>query len=79
MPASKMGEQRIEVRTDETESPQSIGNIARRELAVNGLTRFAQLAERSERELLAIHGIGQKAVRILREELRRRGSSFRDE
>jgi predicted flap endonuclease-1-like 5' DNA nuclease len=64
---------------EETEVPRSIGNVARRELAAHGLTRFAQLAERSERELLEIHGIGPKAVRILREELSSRGMAFRAE
>jgi predicted flap endonuclease-1-like 5' DNA nuclease len=64
--------------TKETAFPGSIGNVARRERAVHGITRFAQLAERSERELLDIHGVGPKAIRILREELRSRGLSFRD-
>lgn len=63
---------------EETEFPQSIGRVAWRELAVHGLTRFTQLADRSERELLSIHGVGPKAVRILREELRSRGLRFRD-
>jgi hypothetical protein len=35
---------------------------ARRELTAHGLTSFAQLAERSERELLGIHGVGAKAI-----------------
>ncbi|WP_052809529.1 helix-hairpin-helix domain-containing protein [Streptomonospora alba] len=64
---------------EESEFPSSIGKVARRELAVHGLTRYAQLADRSERELLDIHGVGPKAIRILREELRLRGLSFRDE
>lgn len=65
--------------TEETQFPASIGKVARRELAVHGLTRFEQLADRSERELLGIHGVGPKAIRILREELRSRGLGFRDE
>lgn len=56
-----------------------MGKVARRELAVHGLTKFTQLTDRSERELLDIHGVGPKAIRILREELRLRGLSFRDE
>lgn len=62
----------------ETELPASIGKVARRELAVHGITRLAQLAERSERELLDLHGVGPKAVRILHEELRLRGWCFRE-
>ena len=64
---------------EETEFPRSIGNVARRELAAHGLTRFAQLTDHSERELLEIHGVGPKAVQILREELSSRGMAFRAE
>lgn len=64
--------------TEETEFPPSLGKVARRELAVNGITRFAQLTGRSERELLDFHGVGPKAIRILREELHSRGLNFRD-
>ena len=63
---------------DETEFPLSLGKVARRELAAHGITRFKQLTEKTERELLAIHGVGPKAVRILDEELRSRGLSFRE-
>lgn len=62
---------------DETEFPQSLGKVAPRELAVNGITRYEQLTERTERELLAIHGVGPKAIRILRAELAARGLSLR--
>jgi predicted flap endonuclease-1-like 5' DNA nuclease len=63
----------------ETEFPASMGKVAPRELAVHDITTFAQVADRTERELLAIHGVGPKAIRILREELRTRGLTFRDE
>lgn len=66
--------------SDETsEFPPSIGKVAKRELAVNGVTEFQHLSTKSERELLNIHGVGPKAVRILREELAGRGLSFRDD
>ncbi len=65
--------------TEESEFPASIGNVARRELAVNGITQFEQLADRSERELLDIHGVGPKAIRILREALQGRGLDFRND
>jgi predicted flap endonuclease-1-like 5' DNA nuclease len=64
--------------TEETELPPSLGKVARRELAENGITRFAQLTDRSERDLLGIHGVGPKAIRILREELHSRGLKLRD-
>jgi hypothetical protein len=59
-----------------TEFPQSIGRTARRELALNGYTRYDQLTSVSSRDLLRIHGIGPKAVRILEEELAVRGLAF---
>lgn len=61
-----------------TEFPRTTGTVAPRELAAHGITRYEQLTEVTEKELLAIHGVGPKAIRILREELRARGLSFRD-
>lgn len=64
---------------DDTEFPPSMGKVAPRELAVNGITRYEQLTDWSERDLLAIHGVGPKAVRILRDEMAARGLQLRDE
>ncbi len=55
----------------------SIGKVARRELGVNGITTLAQVAKKSEQELLAIHGVGPKAVRILKEALAAEGKSLK--
>jgi len=60
----------------ESELTPRIGNVARRELAVYGVTTYVQLAALPEREVLAIHGVGPKAIRILREELAARRQSF---
>jgi len=49
----------------EYEFPVSLGKVARRELAVNGITRFDQLTAITASDLLQIHGLGNKAVRIL--------------
>lgn len=65
--------------TDESEFPLALGKVARRELAVHGLTRYAQVTSWTAQDLLALHGVGPKAVRILREELTARGMAFRDE
>lgn len=64
--------------SDESELTPRIGKVARRELALNGITTYAELATRSRRELLAIHGVGPKAVRILTDELTERGQSLAD-
>ncbi|WP_086829226.1 helix-hairpin-helix domain-containing protein [Allokutzneria sp. NRRL B-24872] len=61
-----------------TEFPRTIGKVAARELAANGYTTFDQLTRVSAKELLRIHGVGPKAIRILGEELAARGQSFAD-
>lgn len=57
--------------------PAAIGKPATRALLGAGLTTLDQVATRSKAELLGLHGVGPKAVRILTEELRRRGQSLR--
>jgi len=42
-----------------------IGAPATRALSQIGVTRLSQLAHHSEAELLALHGFGPKALRIL--------------
>jgi predicted flap endonuclease-1-like 5' DNA nuclease len=61
----------------DTELTPRIGKVARRELAHHGYTRYEQLASTSAGELLRIHGVGPKAIRILDEELATRGLAFR--
>jgi predicted flap endonuclease-1-like 5' DNA nuclease len=58
--------------------PEGIGNPARRALTAAGYPRLEQLTRVSEAELLELHGVGPKAVRILRERLREQGLAFRD-
>jgi predicted flap endonuclease-1-like 5' DNA nuclease len=58
--------------------PRSIGNVAARALGLHGITTLTALAAASERELLDIHGVGPKAIRILRDHLAERGLRFRE-
>ncbi|HMQ31036.1 MAG TPA: hypothetical protein PKD53_09920 [Chloroflexaceae bacterium] len=60
----------------ESELPRSIGRTARRVLALSGYTRLAQLTSVSEAELLRLHGVGPKAIRLLREALADQGLAF---
>jgi predicted flap endonuclease-1-like 5' DNA nuclease len=53
-----------------------IGKVATRELALNGYTSYEQLTRVTPKELLTIHGVGPKAVRILEEELAARGLRY---
>jgi predicted flap endonuclease-1-like 5' DNA nuclease len=62
--------------SQDTEFPPGIGQVARRELALNGYTRYEQLTKVTPAELLKIHGVGPKAIRILDEELTARGLAF---
>jgi predicted flap endonuclease-1-like 5' DNA nuclease len=56
--------------------PNEIGKTAARELSLHGVTTLAQVAEHSERELLAIHGVGPKAIAILADALAAKGLEF---
>ncbi|WP_067489759.1 helix-hairpin-helix domain-containing protein [Actinomadura hibisca] len=62
----------------ESELPAGIGAPATRALTGAGYRSLEQFAEVSERDLLKLHGVGPKAVRILRETLAERGLSFRE-
>ena len=52
-----------------TPLPSGIGSVAPAALADQGITTLEQVAEMTDRELLRIHGVGPKAVRLLREAL----------
>ncbi|MBK9739248.1 MAG: hypothetical protein IPO93_07005 [Actinobacteria bacterium] len=54
-----------------------IGAPATRALENAGVHRLDELADWSERDLLALHGMGPRAVGILREHLAVLGLSFR--
>ena len=53
-----------------------IGAPATRALAEAGITRLTEVARLSEHELQALHGVGPKAVRVLREALAEQGLAF---
>jgi hypothetical protein len=58
--------------------PNEIGKTAARELSLNGITSLKQVARHSRKELLAIHGVGPKAIRILDGALAARNLGFND-
>lgn len=59
-----------------TDFPPNIGNPARQALQVAGFSKLKQLTKVSEAELGKLHGMGPKALRILRETLESKGLSF---
>lgn len=62
----------------ESDLPAGIGNPARRALALAGYTRLEQLTTVREAELLKLHGVGPKALGIIRQALAARGPSYAD-
>ncbi|GAB3878466.1 helix-hairpin-helix domain-containing protein [Microbispora bryophytorum] len=56
-----------------------IGAPATRALASAGYTDLENLAQATEAELLALHGMGPKAMSMLRRALEEHGLSFRDQ
>ena len=55
----------------------AIGKTAARDLFLNGITNLEQVASYSKKELLAIHGVGPKAIAILGEALAANGLEYR--
>ena len=63
--------------SDSGDLPPEIGRPATRALSGAGLNTLERVAAKSEAELLALHGVGPKAVRILRRALEEQGRSLR--
>lgn len=53
--------------------PRGIGAPATRALTAAGLTTLEQVAGASSAELLALHGVGSRAIRVLTEALAEHG------
>jgi hypothetical protein len=60
----------------ESDLPTGLAKPAQRALAGAGYNSLEQLSRVSEKELLALHGMGPKALRLLREALAEKGLSF---
>ncbi|AXV09976.1 hypothetical protein DVS28_b0206 (plasmid) [Euzebya pacifica] len=56
-----------------------VGAPAGRALAAHGIHTLRDVARHTEAELRAMHGVGPKAVGILRESLERHGLALRNE
>lgn len=66
------------MRSDEPESdlPTGVAKPARRALAAAGYARREHMAKASEAELLKLHGVGPKAIDLIRRALAADGRSF---
>ena len=63
----------------ENELPAGIGAPATRVLLAVGYTRLDQLAKARVQDLLKLHGMGPKAIGIIREALKAKGMHFSGE
>jgi predicted flap endonuclease-1-like 5' DNA nuclease len=61
-----------------TDLPRGLGAPAERAFAQAGYTTLEQFVEVSEKDLLRLHGVGPKAVRLLREQLTSHNLTFRN-
>ena len=59
---------RIQIADPVTEIPYRVGAPARRAFVAAGYTTLEELLAADEKDLLALHGVGPKAIRILHEE-----------
>lgn len=57
--------------------PDQIGTTAARELSLNGITSLRRVADHSKKELLAIHGVGPKAIAVLGDALAAKGLDYK--
>jgi predicted flap endonuclease-1-like 5' DNA nuclease len=57
--------------------PRGVAAPAQRALAGAGITQLEQLAKWTESDLLALHGMGPKAIGLLRDALRAKGLAFK--
>jgi predicted flap endonuclease-1-like 5' DNA nuclease len=63
---------------DEKTNLPKIGQPATQALEAAGVTRMEQLCEWREKDLLKLHGVGPKAIRILKEVMAEKGLSFNE-
>jgi hypothetical protein len=63
-------------KTPPSSFPHGVGRPALRALAAAGINDLVQLTQFSERQLLALHGVGPKAVGVLRVALQAQGLDF---
>ena len=62
-----------------TESLKGFSQPAERALANIGVTRLSQLTKYTAKEILNLHGMGPKGIRVLQAALKERGLSFKPE
>lgn len=59
--------------------PNEVGKTASRALQAGGIDSLVKVSQHTEQHLLAIHGVGPKAIRVLRAALTDQGLAFRQD
>ena len=62
----------------ESDFPRAIGRPATSALHAAGIFKLVQLTQMTEREVLKLHGMGPKALGILKATLAEKGLTFRE-
>ena len=57
----------------------SIGKVAKRELAQHKITTLSDIVKYTYKELISLHGVGPKALRIINQELEQQGMKLKGE
>ncbi|TAA69337.1 DUF4385 family protein [Planomicrobium okeanokoites] len=61
----------------ENDFPKGVGKPATRALIGAGYTKVEQLKDATEKEILELHGVGPKAIKVLKQELASKGLEFK--
>ncbi len=59
--------------------PDAIGKTAARELSLHGIDSLLKVSKHSKKQLLAIHGVGPKAIRLLGDALSACGLEYQSD
>lgn len=76
-PAKSAGRKSAATTPPSADFPKGVSQPATRALASIGVTKVSQLAKHREADVAALHGMGPKALGILKTELEASGKSFR--
>nr|WP_199172799.1 helix-hairpin-helix domain-containing protein [Planomicrobium sp. MB-3u-38] len=61
----------------ENDFPKGVGKPATRALIGAGYTKVEQLKDVTEKEIRELHGVGPKAIKVLKQELASKGLEFK--
>ncbi|TWT01418.1 DNA-binding protein [Planomicrobium sp. CPCC 101079] len=63
---------------DKTDLPKGIGKPAEQAFSAAGYFQLEQFTQVSEKDILKLHGVGPKAVKVIQQALREKGWTFKE-